>query len=131
MKRLLPLMLALLTGCAAPAAERTGMARYKQIGMEEAVSIMESGRDYILLDVRTEAEFEARHIPGAICIPNETIADEPPEILPDKEQLILVYWRSGNRSKQAALKLAAMGYSNIVEIGGIYDWPGKTVSGDG
>jgi len=106
------------------------MVRYKQIGMEEAISIMESAQDYVLLDVRTEAEFEGRHIPGAICIPNEAIADEPPEILPDQEQLILVYCRSGNRSKQAALKLAAMGYSNVVEIGGIYDWPGKTVSGD-
>lgn len=132
MKRLLPLALALLilTGCAGPAAERNEMAQYRQIGMEEAISLMESEENYVLLDVRTEAEFEAKHIPGAICIPNEIIADEPPEALPDKEQLILVYCRSGNRSKQASIKLASMGYSNIVEFGGILDWPGETVSGD-
>ena len=90
---------------------------------------MEEESGYILLDVRTQAEFEEKHIPGAICIPNETIGVNPPEQLPDKEQLILVYCRSGNRSKQAAQKLADIGYSNIVEFGGIIDWKGETVSG--
>ena len=82
----------------------------------------------VLLDVRTPEEFADKHIPGAINIPNETIGtDEIPE-LPDKDQLILVYCRSGNRSKQASEKLAALGYTNIVEFGGINDWPGETVT---
>ena len=69
-----------------------------------------------------------KHILNAICIPNETIDTEPPAELPDKDQLILVYCRSGNRSKQASEKLAAMGYTNIKEFGGINTWPGATVS---
>ena len=74
---------------------------------------------------------EEKHIPGAICIPNETIGSDEIKELPDKDQLILVYCRSGNRSKQASEKLAALGYTNIVEFGGINDWPGETVSGNG
>ncbi len=124
MKKLISLLLAVLalTGCA-PKYE------YTQISMEEAIAMMEENSDCILLDVRTYEEFEQLHIPGAICVPNETIAeDEIPE-LPDKKQLILVYCRSGNRSKQASEKLANLGYSNIYEFGGIIDWPGETVSG--
>lgn len=98
--------------------------------MADAVSMMEKETDYIILDVRTEEEFAEKHIPGAICIPNETIGSEEIEELPDKSQLILVYCRSGNRSKQASQKLADMGYTNIVEFGGIIDWTGETVSGD-
>ena len=79
--------------------------------------------------MRTAEEFSERHIPGAINIDNETIGtDEIPE-LPNKDQLILVYCRSGNRSKQASDKLAALGYTNIVEFGGINDWPGEVVTG--
>ena len=101
---------------------------YKQISMDEAIKIMEMEKDYIILDVRTEDEFNEKHIPGAVCIPNETIGeDEIPE-LPDKDQLILVYCRSGNRSKQASQKLFDLGYTNIHEFGGINDWPGETVS---
>ena len=77
---------------------------------------------------RTQEEFDEKHILNAICIPNETIGTEPPAELPDKEQLILVYCRSGNRSKQASEKLAAMGYTNIKEFGGINTWTGATVS---
>ena len=95
----------------------------------EAVSLMETETDYIILDVRTQEEYEDRHIPGALCIPNETIGSEDIPELPDKEQLILVYCRSGNRSKQASEKLTALGYTNIVEFGGINDWTGETVSG--
>ena len=102
---------------------------YKQIDMEEAIDIMETEKDYIILDVRTLQEYQVMHIPGAICIPNETIGSVEPEELPDKDQLILVYCRSGNRSKQAAQKLADLGYSNIVEFGGIIRWPGETVRG--
>ena len=128
MRKIIPIMLALLllVGCAAaPAAEVT----YRQISMSEAQQLMESEKDYIILDVRTEAEFADRHIPGAINIPNETIGDAELSQLPDKGQLILVYCRSGNRSKQASEKLVQLGYSNIVEFGGIKDWPGETVSG--
>lgn len=89
---------------------------------------MEDENDYIILDVRTPDEFADKHIPDAINIPNEAIGTEEIPELPDKEHLILVYCRSGNRSKQASEKLAALGYTNIVEFGGIIDWPGETVS---
>ena len=126
MKRILPIFLAalLLAGCAAPAEEIT----YRQVNMDEAITMMEEGSGYIILDVRTPEEFAEKHIPGAINVANETIGtDEIPE-LPDKDQLILVYCRSGNRSKQASEKLVALGYTNIVEFGGINDWPGETVT---
>ena len=90
--------------------------------------MMEREENYIILDVRTEPEYQAGHIPGAILLPNESIgAGEPPQ-LPDRDQLILVYCRSGNRSKQASDKLAKLGYTNIVEFGGINSWPGEVVS---
>ena len=97
---------------------------YERISQEEARQLMEQEDGYIILDVRTEAEYEEGHISGAICIPNETILDEMLEELPNKEQLILVYCRSGNRSKQASQKLAELGYTNIKEFGGIIDWDG-------
>ena len=130
MKKLLPIFIAtlFLVGCAVPAEQEIS---YRQITMDEAVAMMEKEEDYIILDVRTVAEYNEKHIPGAINIPNEAIgADAIPE-LPDKDQLILVYCRSGNRSKQASEKLATLGYTNIVEFGGINNWPGKTVSGTG
>ena len=117
--------LLLLSGCAAPAQKGPG---YRQISMEEAITMMDAEDNYIILDVRTSEEFRDKHIPGAINVANETIgAEEIPE-LPDKDQLILVYCRSGNRSKQASEKLAALGYTNIVEFGGINDWPGEVVT---
>lgn len=122
---LLLLSVLLLAGCAAPHA--TGS--YRQITMEDAVLLMESQSGYVLLDVRRPDEFEAGHIPGAINLPNEEIGTEEIPALPDKDQLILVYCRSGNRSKQASEKLAALGYTNVVEFGGILDWPGETVPG--
>ena len=97
---------------------------YEQITQDEAKALMAETENYIILDVRTEAEFAGGHIPGAICVPNETIGDKMPEELPDKEQLILVYCRSGNRSKQASEKLAKLGYANIKEFGGINTWTG-------
>ena len=129
MKRLVPFLLSflLLAGCAAPAES---YASYQRITMDEAITIMESESDYIILDVRTPEEFTEKHIPGAINIPNETIGTEEIPELPDKDQLILVYCRSGNRSKQASDKLVDLGYTNIVEFGGINDWPGETVSGN-
>ena len=108
-----------LTGC-----EKKDMS-YTQISMEEAVAMMETEENFIILDVRTVEEFAEKHIPNAINIPNETIGSEELEELPDKNQLILVYCRSGNRSKQASEKLAALGYTNIYEFGGINDWTGE------
>lgn len=104
------------------------VATYECITQEEAHALMEDGNDCIILDVRTWEEYNEKHILNAICIPNETIGTEPPAELPDKDQLILVYCRSGNRSKQASEKLAAMGYTNIKEFGGINTWTGATVS---
>jgi len=126
MKKILPIILAafLLAGCAASAEEIS----YRQIGMNEAITMMEEESGYMILDVRTPEEFADKHIPGAINIPNETIGTAEIPDLPDKDQLILVYCRSGNRSKQASEKLAALGYTNIVEFGGINDWPGETVT---
>ena len=130
MKKLVPLLLSflLLAGCAVPAEQNTS---YSQINMDEAITMMEEESGYIILDVRTPEEFADKHIPGAINIPNETIGTEEIPELPDKDRLIMVYCRSGNRSKQASEKLATLGYTNIVEFGGINDWPGKTVSGNG
>ena len=108
-----------LTGC-----EKKDMS-YTQISMEEAVAMMATEENYIILDVRTTEEFAEKHIPNAINIPNETIGSEELAELPDKNQLILVYCRSGNRSKQASEKLAALGYTNIYEFGGINDWTGE------
>ena len=115
----------LLAGCAAPAEEIS----YRQINMDEAITMMGEESGYVILDVRTPEEFADKHIPGAINIPNEAIGTEEIPELPDKDQLILVYCRSGNRSKQASEKLVALGYTNIVEFGGINDWPGETVTG--
>jgi rhodanese-related sulfurtransferase len=127
MRKLLSVFLAaiLLAGCSAPKET----ASYRQISMDEAITMMEEESGYIILDVRTPEEFADKHIPGAVNIPNETIAAEEIPELPDKDQLILVYCRSGNRSKQASEKLAALGYTNVVEFGGINSWPGETVSG--
>ena len=119
-------VLMLCTGC----AEKSGQAEeplYSSITMEDAATLLESENDYLILDVRTEQEYFSGHIPGAMCIPNEDIDETVVEILPDKEQVIFVYCRSGNRSKQAAEKLANLGYTNIVEIGGVKDWPGDLI----
>ena len=126
MKKLLPIFMAALTliGCAAPG----GTKSYRQISMAEAIAMMEEKSDYIILDVRTASEFDGGHIPGAINIPNESIGTDAIPQLPGKDQLILVYCRSGNRSKQASEKLVKLGYTNIVEFGGIIDWPGETVT---
>lgn len=118
--------LLLLAGCAAQSEEST----YRQVTAAEAAAMMEEESGYVILDVRTAEEYSERHIPGAANVPNETIGTEDIPELPDKEQLILVYCRSGNRSKQAAEKLVKLGYTNIVEFGGINDWTGETVIGE-
>ena len=123
----IPILMALLllSGCAAQVQKEQS---YRQINMDEAIAMMEAENDYIILDVRTPEEFSEKHIPGAINVANETVGSEEIPELPDKDQLILVYCRSGNRSKQASEKLVALGYTNIVEFGGINDWPGETVT---
>ena len=128
MKRIIPILMTLLLlfGCAKQSTENT----YRQITMEEAVTMMEEETGYTILDVRTAQEYSEKHIPGAINIANESIGTEDIPELPDTDQLILVYCRSGNRSKQASEKLVKLGYTNIVEIGGINSWPGETVAGD-
>ena len=100
---------------------------YKIITQEEAKKIIDGQDGYIILDVRTKEEYDAGHIPNAMLLPNEDIGSEDIDILPDKKQLILIYCRSGNRSKQAAQKLVDLGYENIMEFGGIIDWPYETV----
>lgn len=115
-----------LGGC----SDKPEEASYTQISMEEAAKMMEMEENYVILDVRTVEEYEDGHIPGAICVPNETIGEDEIEELPDKEQVIMIYCRSGNRSKQAAKKLLEQGYTNLYEFGGIIDWTGETVTGN-
>lgn len=101
---------------------------YKKITAEEAKNRMDENKGVIIVDVRTLDEFKEGHIKGAILIPNETINDAPPELLPDLNAEILVYCRSGNRSQQAAQKLVDLGYTNVYDFGGIIDWPYDTIT---
>ena len=124
MKKLLFLLLAvmLLTACG-QAKENGWEAAYMNITAEEAKQIMDSEDGYIILDARTQEEYGQGHIPGAIVISHEEIAEKAEDVLTDKDQLILVYCRSGRRSKIAAEALVELGYTNIREFGGIIDWP--------
>ena len=127
LKRILPLLLVLvimLAGCGKSDAD-TQNNTYEKISMSEGLARMESDENYILLDVRRADEFEAGHIPGAVNLPNEEIGTEEIPSLPDKAQTIYIYCRSGNRSKQAADKLLALGYTNLIEFGGIIDYTGE------
>lgn len=120
---LLILSMMLFAGCSSEVSK----ASYKQISTEEAMAMMSEETDYIILDVRTPEEFESGHIKDAINIPNETIGNTEIAELPEKEQLIMIYCRSGNRSKQASEKLVRLGYTNIVEFGGINTWTDELV----
>ena len=124
MKKLVFLLLAvmMLTACGQDKENDQG-AVYVNITAEEAKQIMDTEEGYIILDVRTQEEYDEGHIPGAILIPNTEIEDRAEEELTDKDQLILVYCRSGRRSKLAAEILVELGYTNIKEFGGIMDWP--------
>ena len=99
-----------------------GSATYDQISGAEAKALMDSESGYIIIDARTQEEYDQGHIPGAILIPEYEIADRAEKELPDKNQLILVYCRSGRRSKIAAEELVKLGYTNVKEFGGIIDW---------
>lgn len=130
MKKLLILcmtFICILSGCGnADSVQNTEQkSGYKQVSMEEGLELMEADSDYILLDVRRDDEFEEGHIPGAINIPNESIGTEEIAELPDKNQTIYVYCRSGNRSKQASQKLVDLGYTDVIEFGGIIDYSGE------
>ena len=107
-----------------------GHAGYTHISQEEAKEMMKKEDGHVIVDVRREDEYSEGHIPGAVLIPNESINGEKPEELPDLNQIILVYCRSGNRSKQASQKLADMGYTNVYEFGGINEWTGDVVTDD-
>ena len=125
MKKLIPILLSALmfTGCSGTSNNQRNT--YRSITMDEAVTMMAEESGYIILDVRRPDEFAAGHIPNVINVANESIGtDEIPE-LPDKDQLIMVYCRSGRRSKEASEKLVKLGYTNIVEFGGILDWKGE------
>jgi rhodanese-related sulfurtransferase len=123
----------LLSGCAVNRQE-AGTAvmeqtfEYTQISQDKAAEMMAEDDGHVIVDVRREDEYAEGHIPGAILIPNESIVDTPPEELPDFDQIILIYCRSGRRSKEAAQKLADMGYTNVYEFGGIITWNGDIVT---
>ena len=128
MKKLLCIMIALLvlTACGQD-KENEQEAVYVNITAQQAKEIMDSRNDYILLDTRTQAEYDESHIPGAILIPYDEITQKAESILPDKSQLLLVYCRSGRRSKNAAKELCSLGYTDVREFGGIIDWPYEIV----
>ena len=123
-KKLLPFILSimLLSACSATGGSANS---YRQISIDEAVEVMKKETGYIILDVRRPDEYAEGHIPGAINVPNEEIGTAEIAELPDKAQLILVYCRSGRRSKDASEKLVKLGYTNVVEFGGILDWKGE------
>ena len=124
MKKLIFLLLAvmMLTACGQDKENDQG-AVYVNITAEEAKQIMDIEEGYIILDVRTQEEYDQGHIPGAIVISHEEIAEKAEKVLTDKDQLILVYCRSGRRSKIATEALVELGYTNIKEFGGLIDWP--------
>jgi rhodanese-related sulfurtransferase len=128
---LLTAILLLLSGCSSGGQVMDGdvtVYGYTQISQEQAREMMAQDDGHVIVDVRRQDEYDAGHIRGAILIPNESIGTEKPEELPDLDQIILIYCRSGNRSKQAAQKLGDMGYTNIYEFGGINTWTGEIVT---
>ena len=132
MKKLKGLIIMLLIslslfGMTACGGENGKISTYEQITAEQAKTIMDTDKDYIIIDARTEDEFAEGHIENAILIPEYEIANRAEKELPDKEQLILVYCRSGRRSKIASEELVKLGYTNVKEFGGIIDWPYEVV----
>ena len=121
---LIILVIVVLTACN---KEPVGAPSYTQISQSEAKEMMARDDGHVIVDVRREDEYNAGHIPGAIRVTNEDIGDTMPDELPDLNQVILVYCRSGRRSKEASEKLARIGYTNVYEFGGIIDWDGEVV----
>lgn len=128
MKRFLGLLLFLAVLSCALFACTSGGGAYTQISAEEAKKIMETQSEYVLIDSRTQAEYDQGHIAGAILIPEYEITERAEELISDKNALILVYCRSGRRSKIASDNLVKLGYNNVKEFGGIIDWPYEIVS---
>ena len=123
--------LALLAGCALSKTKKdtedmTDKAAYHKISAEEAYEMMAS-QEVVVVDVRTREEYDGGHIENAVLVPNESIGGEMPEALPDKEATLLIYCRSGRRSKDAAQKLLELGYQNVYDFGGVIDWPYELV----
>ena len=124
--------LALLSGCTLSKAKEDkaedmpDKAAYHKLSAEEAYEMMVS-QEVVIVDVRTPEEYDGGHIPNAILVPNESIGDDMPEALPDKEATLLIYCRSGRRSKEASEKLLKLGYKSIYEFGGVIDWPYELV----
>jgi len=144
MKKLLPLLLAatLLLAACAPAAGSAGAsastaassgsaaaATYQKITAEEAQQMLQDQPDAILLDVRTQEEYDTQHIDGATLLTDSDIAERAADVLPDKDAVILVYCRSGRRSAASSQQLAELGYTNVYDFGGIIDWPYGVVTG--
>ena len=125
-----PVLLVIQIAVAVFLLSSCGSASYTQISQDEAMQMMQDQTDYLIVDVRRPDEFAEGHIAGAINVPNEEITDEMPELLPDKDHLLLIYCRSGNRSKEASQKLADIGYTNVYEFGGINTWEGEIVTGE-
>lgn len=125
---LLVSILLILTGCVQKVDGDGLVKSFRQISQDEARYMMERDDGHIIIDVRRQDEYDAGHIPGAILIPNESIGTERPKQLADLDQILLVYCRSGNRSKQAAQKLVDMGYTNVYEFGGITTWKWDTIT---
>lgn len=135
MKKIVPVTIALMAtaliaaltiaGCgpSVSSAPSASSASYEQISAQQAKELMDADDSLVILDVRTQQEYEQAHIPGAILLPLDQVEERAQTVLPHKDQLILVYCRSGNRSKQASELLAAQGYVNVKEFGGINDWP--------
>ena len=120
----------ILPGCSSekkstPVSSSDEKNSYTKISQDEAKKMMEKDDGHVIVDVRREDEYASGHIPGAILIPNESIGTEKPAELPDLDQIILVYCRSGNRSAQASQKLANLGYTNVFDFGGIMTWTGE------
>ena len=126
-KRLFAVLMAALTLSACTAEKTSENAGYMCITPQEAKKIMDTQEGHVILDTRTEEEYETGHIPGAIVISHEQIKEKAEQVLTDKDQLILVYCRSGRRSKLAAQDLVDLGYTNVKEFGGIIDWPYEVV----
>ncbi|MBR2454721.1 MAG: rhodanese-like domain-containing protein [Clostridia bacterium] len=124
---MLMISLSLFGLCACGGENKTPTLQYEQISAEKAKELMDTEKDYIILDARTQEEFDEGHIDGAIMIPEYEVSARAEKELPDKDQLILVYCRSGRRSKIAAQALVDLGYTNIKEFGGIIDWPYEIV----
>lgn len=120
----------ILPGCSSekkstPVSSSNQKKSYTKISQDEAKKMMEKDDGHVIVDVRREDEFASGHIPGAVLIPNESIGTDKPAELPDPDQIILVYCRSGNRSAQASQKLADLGYTNVFDFGGIMTWTGE------